>query len=357
MHRQSAEHRNCRIQRHHRGADRYRLSVPLATVNVHWAVRVGEEQVTEVLRQDPHEPVAWLRTAFEPQDWVALLVKCHRTGESAQRIVPLATATSVRFLAWLRAQNAAGWEIYCGTNAGTPGQRSRTRSAIGAVRHLFIDADEGGQAFLRRLSANSALPPPAYVLRTSCDRVHVMWRVRSIPVELVERLQKHLARELGGDPAATSAAQMTRLPGFFNHKRESPFLVTLCWGVIGAVLEPTDFPAPRCARPNRGPHPAVLTHGGDVVARVRAYLRSVPPAIEGERGDAHTFRVCCRVARGFGLDDDQAIEALADWNARCVPPWSDRELRAKLDHARRYGREPVGALLANHIHKLVKTRA
>ncbi len=79
----------------------------------------------------------------------------------------------------------------------------------------------------------------------------------------------------------------------------------------------------------------------------------MPPAIEGERGDAHTFRVGCRVARGFGLDDDQAIEALADWNARCVPPWSDRELRAKLDHARRYGREPVGALLANDIHKLV----
>lgn len=297
-------------------------------------------------QQDPREPVAWLRTAFDSQDWVALLVKCHRTGESAQRIVPLATATSPRFLAWLRARNAAGWEIYCGTNALTPGQRSRTRSAIAAVRHLFIDADEGGEAFLSRLPANSALPSPAYVLRTSCDRVHVMWRVRSIPVEYVERLQKHLARELGGDPAATSAAQMTRLPGFVNHKKESPFLVTLCWGDVRAVLKPTDFPAPRIAQPIRGPHPAVLPRGGDIVERARSYLRALPPAIEGERGDAHTFRVCCRVARGFGLDDDQAIDALADWNERCVPPWSEQQLRAKLDHARRYGREPIGALLS-----------
>lgn len=297
-----------------------------------------------MLRQDPHEPVAWLRTAFDPQDWVALLVKCHRTGESAQRIVPLATATSSRFLAWLRERNAAGWEIYCGTNAVTPGQRSRTRSAIGAVRHVFIDADDGGQAFLGRLSASAALPPPAYVLRTSWNRVHVMWRVRSIPVEHVERLQKHLATELGGDPAATSAAQMTRLPGFFNHKRESPFPVTLCWGDVRAVLEPTDFPAPRIAQLTRWP-PLPARSGGEVVGRVRAYLQTVPPAIEGERGDAHTFRVCCRVARGFGLDDDEAIDALADWNARCVPPWSERELRAKLDHARRYGREPIGGLL------------
>ncbi|MGE3512233.1 MAG: DNA-primase RepB domain-containing protein [Vicinamibacterales bacterium] len=297
-------------------------------------------------QQDPREPVAWLRTAFGPQDWIALLVKCHRTGESAQRIVPLATATSSRFLAWLRVRNAAGWEIYCGTNAVTPGRRSRTRSAIGAVRHLFIDADEGGQAFLARLSARPALPPPTYVLRTSWNRVHVMWRVRSIQAELLERLQKHLARELGGDPAATSAAQMTRLPGFFNHKRESPFLVTLCWGDVVAIWESTDFPAPRIAQPIRSPHSSVLPRGADVVGRVRAYLQALPAAIEGKRGDAHTFRVCCRVVRGFGLDDDEAIDALADWNARCVPPWSERELRAKLDHARRYGREPIGALLS-----------
>ena len=30
------------------------------------------------------------------------------------------------------------------------------------------------------------------------------------------------------------------------------------------------------------------------------------------------------------------------WNARCEPPWSERELLAKLEHARRYGREPIG---------------
>ena len=36
--------------------------------------------------------------------------------------------------------------------------------------------------------------------------------------------------------------------------------------------------------------------------------------------------------------------ALSEWNARCEPPWTEDKLRAKLESARRYGREPVGAL-------------
>jgi hypothetical protein len=43
----------------------------------------------------------------------------------------------------------------------------------------------------------------------------------------------------------------------------------------------------------------------------------VPPAISGQHGDVHTFRVCCRLTRGFALDHEQALEVLADWNARC----------------------------------------
>jgi hypothetical protein len=36
---------------------------------------------------------------------------------------------------------------------------------------------------------------------------------------------------------------------------------------------------------------------------------------------------------------------LADWNARCEPPWSEHELMDKIRRARRYGREPIGGLL------------
>jgi len=59
----------------------------------------------------------------------------------------------------------------------------------------------------------------------------------------------------------------------------------------------------------------------------------------------HTFRVCCRLVRGFALDDDEALDVLTNWNALCRPPWTGRELRDKIWRARRYGREPIARLL------------
>ena len=83
---------------------------------------------------------------------------------------------------------------------------------------------------------------------------------------------------------------------------------------------------------------------------VRSYgptgaFAAVPPAISGQHGDVHTFRVCCRLVRGFALDDRDALEVLGAWNARCQPPWSDRELADKIRRARKYGHEPVGGMI------------
>jgi hypothetical protein len=50
------------------------------------------------------------------------------------------------------------------------------------------------------------------------------------------------------------------------------------------------------------------------------------------------------VVRGFALADDDAMSVLREWNARCAPPWSERELLEKVRNARRYGREPFGGL-------------
>jgi hypothetical protein len=69
----------------------------------------------------------------------------------------------------------------------------------------------------------------------------------------------------------------------------------------------------------------------------------------GKLADVTTFRVCCRLVRGFALEDEDALAVLADWNSACVPPWSEEELRAKLKGARRYGREPVGGLLVGSL--------
>lgn len=287
-----------------------------------------------------------MRTCFQSEDWVAILLKNYRSGRVVQRVGSLASAASESVQAWLCAMNARRYNVYVSVNAIRRGERSRTRHAIAAVRHVFLEFDANGAEALQAVEARPDLPAPSYVLLSSPGRIHVLWRVEGFDGDAVEQLQRLLAAQLGADIAATPVTQTTRIPGYVNHKYDEPPLVTVEYRDPGTVLTPSDFPRPRgpkpvCA-PNRSPLPS-----GTANARERAllYLRHVPPAVSGQHGDLHTFQTCCRVVRGFALDEDDALDVLDTWNAQCRPPWTEAELREKLRRARRYGRETIGGLL------------
>lgn len=73
----------------------------------------------------------------------------------------------------------------------------------------------------------------------------------------------------------------------------------------------------------------------NIIARARAYLAKLPPAIAGSGGHAATFKAAC-VAVEFGLNESDAWELLCEWNAtHCQPHWTENELRHKLADARR----------------------
>jgi hypothetical protein len=294
---------------------------------------------------DCSAPVRFLRTGFAPNDSIGVLLKTYRTGQAIQRIVPVTTATSDRFQAWLRYLNSVGWNVYVGVNAYRPGQ-SRAREAVAEVRHLFLEEDADGPGLLAALSTRPDLPPPSYVLHSSPGRLHALWRVRDIAPYRVEQLQKQLARELLTDRAATSCTQTTRLPGFFNHKRKPSVRVDVEYLHWRDVFSTVDLPDVGASTP-----PRIVTMARRFLPasgpseRARAFLQRVDPAVAGQRGDLLTFRVCCRIVRGFDLSDDEALRVLSEWNARCEPPWSEHELRQKIINARRYGREPLGGLL------------
>jgi hypothetical protein len=296
---------------------------------------------------DRDAPLRFLRTAFAPDDWVAVFLKSYETGHTTQRVAPVARIADARFQAWLRWLNLLHWNVYLACNASRPHVRARTKEAIRDVRHVFVEADHDGSQLLARLASRSDLPSPSYVIESSPDRVHVLWRVSQFSTITVERVQKHLAHELGTDQAATACTQTTRFPGFRNHKRAG-HVVTIEYGDTSRVYTPTDFPmptpAPTTPTVRRARYPGIIR---DRVARARRYLGALPPAISGQHGDLHTFRVCCRMVRGFALSDTEALALLAEWNARCQPPWSERDLLDKLRRARRYGREPIGGLLAD----------
>jgi hypothetical protein len=74
---------------------------------------------------------------------------------------------------------------------------------------------------------------------------------------------------------------------------------------------------------------------GDVLSRARAYIATIPGAVAGQRGHDRTFYAANRLVRGFALDPDAAYPLLAEWNQKCDPPWSEYDLRRKLEEAAR----------------------
>jgi hypothetical protein len=295
---------------------------------------------------DLRAPLRFLRTGYKPDDWIAVFLKSYETGETAQRVVPLSLVTSPRFQAWLRSRNARRWNIYVSVNVMTPARRSRTRDAVRAVRHLFLEADQDASGVLDTIAARPDLPPLSYVIHSSPNRAHMFWRVAEFTVDAAEALQKGLARELQTDQAATPCTQTTRLPGFFNHKYRPGHLVTAEYRCLDRTYAPSAFPAiVPFVRTTSASSSLCVRRLPDSIERARRYLSALPPAIAGQHGDLHTFRVCCRLVRGFALPDADALKLLYEWNARCQPPWSERELADKIRRARRYGREPVAGLL------------
>jgi hypothetical protein len=72
---------------------------------------------------------------------------------------------------------------------------------------------------------------------------------------------------------------------------------------------------------------------GEKVARARAYVGKLPPAVEGHGGDSRTFAVACYLVKDFGLTAEEALPLLLEYNQHCVPPWTEDELRYKLRKA------------------------
>lgn len=297
---------------------------------------------------DRQAPVRFLQTAYHPQDWVAVFLKSYDTGHAAQRVGPVDWIASSRFQAWLRLENSRRANVFVSVNAVQPEQRSRRRDAICAVRHLFLDADRDASRVLAAIACRSDLPEPSYVLHSSPHRAHIFWRVTGFTIAEVEALQKQLAAELRTDPAATASSQLTRLPGFVNYKRQVPWLVTIDYHDVNPVFDVSTFRVPVVPiRPPRSTVRVAPSRRG-ALDRARQYLATIPPAIVGHHGDVQTFRVACRLVRGFALTDDEALMLLSEWNARCQPPWQTRDLADKLSRARQYGREPIGGLLQGH---------
>jgi chromosomal replication initiation ATPase DnaA len=77
-------------------------------------------------------------------------------------------------------------------------------------------------------------------------------------------------------------------------------------------------------------------------------LDTADPAIAGQRGHDTTYRVLCQIFNGFALSPEQAWQAAVYYNAKCDPPWSEKELKHKVDDAlKAESSQPRGHLLGS----------
>jgi|SRR6266478_2710480 hypothetical protein len=67
--------------------------------------------------------------------------------------------------------------------------------------------------------------------------------------------------------------------------------------------------------------------------RITRYVAACPVAVSGEHGHDTTLKLAIALVHGFDLSPDMAWEFIQAWNQKCMPPWSERDLRRKLNEA------------------------
>ena len=84
------------------------------------------------------------------------------------------------------------------------------------------------------------------------------------------------------------------------------------------------------------------------LTRARAYLAKIPGAVSGDAGHTATFNAVAHMMIGFDLHSDDAMSIIeSDYNPRCSPPWSERELKHKIDSVVRGCKRERGYLLVD----------
>lgn len=95
--------------------------------------------------------------------------------------------------------------------------------------------------------------------------------------------------------------------------------------------------------------PAVSPRPDQLAKRVRAYIAATPGAVAGQGGHNRTFELAQVLVHGFELPPSEALGLLlSDFNPKCEPPWSLRELEHKVDEAvKKPCDKPRGWMLAD----------
>jgi hypothetical protein len=196
------------------------------------------------MSQHPRRPIGaeYIRANFRPEDRLAVVMMNKRSGEPPTTRFPTAEKMAgEEYQAWLRFMNAKRYEIYVSMNNLRPDARGRLKSDIAEIRHVYLDFDKNGTEAVAAMRAREDMPEPNHILTSSPAKFQVVWRVERFRKDQAEDLMRGMTRALGADVAATDCARVLRVPGFYNHKYETPHFVTV-ENLSAEVYRPERFP-------------------------------------------------------------------------------------------------------------------
>lgn len=195
---------------------------------------------------------------------------------------------------------------------------------------LWVDADDEKTARTELLMFD--LEPSMTV--HSGGGLHLYWIVDDMPSDWnqIKLALRQLAARVGGDVKSAEPVHILRVPGTMNHKEK--------YGTPRPVrLEHFD-------ETRRYKFAEILKATAPLRSaafeRAKARMIELPPAVEGEHGDDATYQVACMLVRDHGLGADEALELMMGWNERCIPPWTEGDLRKKIAGAEAYGQNEKG---------------
>jgi hypothetical protein len=85
----------------------------------------------------------------------------------------------------------------------------------------------------------------------------------------------------------------------------------------------------------------------EILERARRLLEKAEPAVSGQQGHGRLLAAAGALVNGFDLSESEALSLLLEvFNPRCMPPWSEKDVRRKVSEAARLGsKDPKGYLI------------
>jgi len=198
---------------------------------------------------------------------------------------------------------------------------------------IDVDVNKGGDDSLALLEMTHGFPETLTTITPTGGR-HLFYRTDAPVANGVDCLGRGV--DIRGQNGYVVAPGSEVEAGRYRFDKDVPIADAPAWLVqkLGTIVPKTSTTSE-----------PVQDADASVVERAREWLTKQPGAVEGEGGDAQTFKVICAL-RDLGPSAEQAGELLAEWNERCSPPWSLDELGDKITNAYTYAQNEAGVRAA-----------